>query len=45
MTDIVGSSSRHQKEALWFITQMESTIVDDGLSLWKAHENESETLL
>lgn len=44
MTDIVGSVSRHQKEALWFITQRESMIVDDDLSLWKARETESESL-
>ena len=37
----MGSASRHQKEALWFITQREATVIDDHLSLWKAHESGS----
>ena len=39
--DTVGLVSRHQKEALYFITQREAAIVDDEFSLWKSHENES----
>ena len=39
-TDTVAFASRHQKKALYFIVQSEAAATNDGVSLWKAHQNQ-----